>query len=58
MRQFGHAVWFFRSVSKDSMLQSKQMGRRENKKTNIEGRVVFDLLLVSRPIIQFYEIAH
>jgi hypothetical protein len=36
-----------RSVSKDSMLQSKQMGRRENKRTNMEGRVIFDLLLVS-----------
>ncbi|XP_065340551.1 DNA polymerase delta catalytic subunit [Cloeon dipterum] len=35
-----------RSVSKDSVLQSKQMGRRENKKTNMEGRVIFDLLLV------------
>jgi DNA polymerase delta subunit 1 len=27
-------------------LQSKQMGRRENKQINIEGRVIFDLLLV------------
>ncbi|XP_059477821.1 DNA polymerase delta catalytic subunit [Neocloeon triangulifer] len=35
-----------RSVSKDSVLQSKQMGRRENKRTNMEGRVIFDLLLV------------
>jgi len=28
------------------VLQSKQMGRRENKQINIEGRVIFDLLLV------------
>jgi DNA polymerase delta subunit 1 len=28
------------------VLQSKQMGRRENKSINIEGRVIFDLLLV------------
>ena len=28
------------------MLQSKQMGKRENKQINIEGRVIFDLLLV------------
>ncbi|XP_045785485.1 DNA polymerase delta catalytic subunit [Maniola jurtina] len=35
-----------RSVIKDSILQSKQMGRRENKSVNFEGRVPFDLLLV------------
>lgn len=35
-----------RSVIKDSVLQSKQMGRRENKSINFEGRVPFDLLLV------------
>ena len=29
-----------------TILQSKQMGKRENKKINIEGRVQFDLLLV------------
>lgn len=34
------------SVIKDSVLQSKQMGRRENKSINFEGRVPFDLLLV------------
>jgi DNA polymerase delta subunit 1 len=28
------------------VLQSKQMGRRENKQINVEGRVIFDLLLV------------
>lgn len=28
------------------VLQSKQMGRRENKQINLEGRVLFDLLLV------------
>lgn len=35
-----------RSVIKDTVLQSKQMGRRENKYVNFEGRVPFDLLLV------------
>lgn len=36
-----------RSVIKEQVLQSKQMGRRENKHVNFEGRVPFDLLLVS-----------
>lgn len=35
-----------RSVIKDTMIQSKQMGRRENKYVNFEGRVPFDLLFV------------
>ncbi|XP_055374133.1 DNA polymerase delta catalytic subunit [Condylostylus longicornis] len=35
-----------RSVIKDQVLQSKQMGRRENKYVNFEGRVPFDLLFV------------
>nr|XP_021189577.2 DNA polymerase delta catalytic subunit [Helicoverpa armigera] len=35
-----------KSIIKDSILQSKQMGRRENKSINFEGRVPFDLLLV------------
>ncbi|XP_057321007.1 DNA polymerase delta catalytic subunit isoform X2 [Microplitis mediator] len=35
-----------KSVIKDQVLQSKQMGRRENKFVNFEGRVPFDLLLV------------
>lgn len=35
-----------KSVVKDVMLQSKQMGRRENKSINIDGRVIFDLYLV------------
>ncbi|CAG0882897.1 unnamed protein product [Cyprideis torosa] len=35
-----------KTVVKDVMLQSKQMGKRENKSINIEGRVQFDLLLV------------
>lgn len=35
-----------RSAIKDHILQSKQMGRRENKSMNCEGRVPFDLLLV------------
>ncbi|XP_026684257.1 DNA polymerase delta catalytic subunit-like [Diaphorina citri] len=35
-----------RSVIKDSFIQSKQMGKRENKTINFEGRVCFDLLFV------------
>ncbi|KAL2100877.1 hypothetical protein ACEWY4_002638 [Coilia grayii] len=35
-----------KSVLKDSTFQSKQMGRRENKTVNMEGRVQFDLLQV------------
>ncbi|XP_011187824.1 DNA polymerase delta catalytic subunit [Zeugodacus cucurbitae] len=35
-----------RSVIKEQVLQSKQMGRRENKYVNFEGRVPFDLLFV------------
>ena len=35
-----------RSEIKETVLQSKQMGRRENKTINIEGRVLFDLLLI------------
>ncbi|XP_043259599.1 DNA polymerase delta catalytic subunit [Colletes gigas] len=35
-----------KSVIKTQVLQSKQMGRRENKFVNFEGRVSFDLLLV------------
>ncbi|MBN3294740.1 DPOD1 polymerase, partial [Polypterus senegalus] len=35
-----------KSVVKDSSFQSKQMGRRENKVVNMEGRVQFDLLQV------------
>jgi DNA polymerase delta subunit 1 len=35
-----------KSQARDVILQSKQMGRRENKAINIEGRVIFDLLLV------------
>jgi DNA polymerase delta subunit 1 len=35
-----------KSVIKESIIQSKQMGRRENKQVNIEGRVPFDLLFV------------
>lgn len=36
-----------KSVLKESNFQSKQMGRRENKTINMEGRVQFDLLQVS-----------
>ncbi|KAF4116242.1 DNA polymerase delta catalytic subunit [Onychostoma macrolepis] len=39
-------VWGVKSVLKDSSFQSKQMGRRENKTVNMEGRVQFDLLQV------------
>ncbi|XP_076249179.1 DNA polymerase delta 1, catalytic subunit [Calliopsis andreniformis] len=35
-----------KSVIKTQVLQSKQMGKRENKSINFEGRVPFDLLLV------------
>ncbi|CAN9505712.1 unnamed protein product [Ophioblennius macclurei] len=35
-----------KSVLRDSSFQSKQMGRRENKSINMEGRVQFDLLQV------------
>ncbi|XP_060705472.1 DNA polymerase delta catalytic subunit isoform X2 [Hemiscyllium ocellatum] len=35
-----------KSVIRDSSFQSRQMGRRENKVINIEGRVQFDLLQV------------
>lgn len=38
--------FFHRSVIKDTVIQSKQMGRRENKFVNFEGRVPFDLLFV------------
>ena len=34
------------STIRDSILQSKQMGKRENKIVNMEGRVTFDLLQV------------
>ena len=35
------------SVIKESTIQSKQMGKRENKVINIEGRVQLDLLQVN-----------
>ena len=35
------------SKVKEAMFQSKQMGKRENKVINTEGRVQFDLLQVS-----------
>ena len=34
------------STVRETILQSKQMGKRENKVVNIEGRVQFDLLLI------------
>ena len=36
------------SVIREKIIQSKQMGKRENKDINIEGRVQFDLLMVGR----------
>ena len=36
-----------KSVMKTSTLQSRQMGKRENKIINIDGRVQFDLLQVN-----------
>ncbi|VDN97005.1 unnamed protein product [Rodentolepis nana] len=35
-----------KSLVKESMIQSKQMGRRENKYVSIDGRIQFDLLQV------------
>jgi len=35
------------SIVRNQTLQSKQLGKRENKSINIDGRVQFDLLLVS-----------
>ncbi|CAF0793979.1 unnamed protein product [Didymodactylos carnosus] len=35
-----------KTVVRSTVLQSKQLGRRENKIINLEGRVLFDLLLV------------
>ncbi|XP_046394149.1 DNA polymerase delta catalytic subunit [Ischnura elegans] len=35
-----------KSVIKEQIMQNKQMGRRENKSMNAEGRVAFDLLMV------------
>jgi hypothetical protein len=43
---YDYFLSYYRSVIKDQVLQSKQMGRRENKSMNCEGRVPFDLLLV------------
>lgn len=40
-------MWGVKSVLRESSFQSKQMGRRENKTINMEGRVQFDLLQVS-----------
>jgi DNA polymerase delta subunit 1 len=41
------------SAIKETVIQSKQMGKRENKSINIEGRVQFDLLLVMKQNIIF-----
>jgi DNA polymerase delta subunit 1 len=49
VKDFDHLgrVKKIRSVVKEAMIQSKQMGKRENKIINMEGRVIFDLLQVS-----------
>ncbi|XP_071544881.1 DNA polymerase delta catalytic subunit isoform X2 [Panulirus ornatus] len=39
-------VKYIRTVIKDTMLQSRQMGKRENKSINTEGRCQFDLLMI------------
>lgn len=36
-----------RSTVREAMMQSRQMGKRENKIINISGRVTFDLLQVN-----------
>lgn len=41
-----------KSVIKTQVFLSKQMGRRENKSINFEGRVPFDLLLVKLIILK------
>ncbi|CAF0813289.1 unnamed protein product [Rotaria sordida] len=35
-----------KTTARTTVLQSKQLGRRENKQINLEGRILFDLLLV------------
>ena len=40
-----------RSTVRVATLQSKQMGKRENKIVNIEGRVQFDLLQVRHTLL-------
>ncbi|CAF1084651.1 unnamed protein product [Adineta steineri] len=35
-----------KTTARAIVIQSKQMGRRENKQINLEGRILFDLLLV------------
>ncbi len=44
-----------RSTIRASMIQSKQMGRRENKHVNMEGRVQLDLLQVKSSIRRITE---
>ena len=46
------------SIIKEKVIQSKQMGKRENKVINIEGRVQFDLLQVSRSSSAIYRSGH
>ena len=44
-----------KTTARTTVLQSKQLGRRENKQINLEGRILFDLLLV-RNLSNHYEI--
>ena len=44
------------SVVRNTTLQSKQLGKRENKSINIDGRVQFDLLLVSHCAIAIQDL--
>ena len=39
-------LFICRSIVKEQVIQSKQMGRRENKLINFDGRTCFDLYLV------------
>jgi DNA polymerase delta subunit 1 len=41
-----------KTTARTTVLQSKQLGRRENKQINLEGRILFDLLLVNS--LDFY----
>jgi len=41
-----------KTTARTTVLQSKQLGRRENKQINLEGRILFDLLLVNN--LDFY----
>ena len=46
-----------KSVVRESMMQSKQMGRRENKYVTIDGRIQFDLLQVCLTFYSLFRIS-